>query len=174
MKSRFYQLNQLAAWFAGLSILGMTLLGGADMFSTLLFHKPVHAVFEATQTLMVMVVFLGLGLVHLNRAHICVDVGYDLMPRPMKRISDLLSLLFLGVFFGALAWRGWQAAVHSYAIGEYSPGIIAFPLYPAKFALAIGATLGVACVVHDLLLGGVFRQKKAHKDLDLAEMSLKG
>lgn len=164
-------LNRLALVIAGLAILAMTLLGGFDIIATMLFGRPLNAVFEATQTLMVIAIFLGLGMVHLNRAHISVDIGYDLMPAFGKRLSEAATLLLMLVFFGALAWRGWGNAVHSWRIGEYSSGIIAFPVYPAKFALAIGCTLAVLCCLADLLRGARFRKSDDIKTREKTDLS---
>lgn len=170
MDRLFYGLNKVALWIAGLSILSITLLGAADILSTLLLGQPIHSVYEGTQTLMVMSVFLGLGMVHLHRAYISVDLGYDALPALGKRISELLTLLLMLCFFGALAWRAWAQAISSWRIGEYAAGIVAFPIYPARFALAIGATLAIACCVADLLKSGRFRRpqglaKREHGDL---------
>jgi TRAP-type C4-dicarboxylate transport system permease small subunit len=151
-------LNFIAIVFGGLAILSITLLGGADIILTYLRGRPIPAVYEATQMLMVIAVFSGLGVVHLNRSHISVDIGYDLMPTLGKRLSDALTLILMIIFFGALGWRGWSNALHSWKIGEYAPGIIAFPIYPAKFALAIGCTLALVCCLADLARGARFRK----------------
>ncbi|MGV6874086.1 TRAP transporter small permease [Pseudochelatococcus sp. B33] len=166
-----HALNKAALYVGGLSILCITLLGGADILSTFIFDQPIHAVYEATQTLMVMSVFLGLGMVHLNRSYICVDLGFDAMPRLGKRFSELVSLLLMLLFFGALAWRGWSQALSSWRIGEYSTGIIAFPIYPARFALAIGSTIAVACCIVDLLKGGRFRKPQDLAAREKGELS---
>ena len=168
MDRLFYALNKVALWVAGLSILGITLLGAVDILSTLLLGQPIHSVYEGTQTLMVMSVFLGLGMVHLNRSYISIDLGYDALPALGKRISELLTLILMLCFFGALAWRAWAQAFSSWQIGEYAAGIVAFPIYPARFPLAIGATLAIACSVADLLKRGRFRrpQNPAKREVD--------
>lgn len=157
-------INRVALVFAGLAILAMALLGGSDIVFTYIVNRPIDGVFEVTQMLMVMSIFLGLGAVHLNRSHICVDIGYDLMPSWAKRASEMLTLLIMLGFFGALTWRAWGNAVHSWQIGEYTSGIVAFPLYPAKFALAIGSTIVVLFCLVDLLRGGRFRKSASFAD----------
>jgi TRAP-type C4-dicarboxylate transport system permease small subunit len=167
-----HRVNQAALALGGLSVLAMTLLGGADILSTFIFNKPVHSTYEATETLMVIIVFLGLGFVHLNRAHICVDVGYDQMNGFFKRISEIVTLALMLLFFTALAWRGWQQAFYSFRIGEYSAGLVAYPIYPARFALAIGATLAVLCCIGDLIAGGRFRRPQPIAERARREMSI--
>ncbi len=152
------RINRVTLLIGGLAILAITLLGGFDIFFTLVFGRPVHGVFEATQTLMVITVFLGLGAIHMNRSYISVEIGYDLMPRWGKRASEALTLLLMLGFFGTLAWRGWGNAVQSWRIGEYTSGIVQFPIYPAKFAIAIGCTIAVICCLLDLARGARFRK----------------
>ena len=152
------KINTVLLFIGGLAILGMTLLGAADVISTLVLHQPVHSVYEGTQTLMVIAVFLGLGAVHQGRAYIAVDVIYVKMPRWMQNAVDHFTLLLMIVFFGYMAWRSWIAAFKSIEIGEYSVGIVLFPIYPAKILLALGVTLAFLCCIADLLNGGKFRR----------------
>ncbi len=164
-----YRLNLAGLFIAGLAILVITLLGGADIISSAIFGRPIPAVFEATQTLMVIATFLGLGMVHLRGSHISADIGYDAMPETGKRISEAVTLIMMLAFFGALSWRGWEAAMKSWHIGEYSPGIIQFPVYPARFALAIGCSLALLCCVSDLLRGGRFRRHTITEKVDVED-----
>lgn len=166
----FYRLNRVALFIGGLAILAITLLGGFDIITTALFGRPIHGVFEATQTLMVIIVFLGLGIIHLDRSYISVEVGYDALPPLGKRLSEALTLILMLGFFSALAWRAWFNAAHSWRVGEYTSGIVQFPIYPAKIALAIGATLAVACCLLDLATGARFSksanlEKRGEKEL---------
>ncbi len=152
-------ISRAALLVGGLAILAITLLGGFDIIFTFAFGRPIHGVFEATQTLMVIAVFLGLGAIHMNRSYISVEIAYDKLPRWGKRASEALTLLLMIGFFGFLAWRGWGNALHSWRIGEYTSGIVQFPIYPAKFAMAIGCTLAVLCCLHDLARGARFSKR---------------
>jgi hypothetical protein len=48
--------------------------------------------------------------------------------------------------------------------GERSVGLIQFPIYPSKFAYAIGCTLLVVCCAVDLLKGRDFTMRSASVD----------
>jgi TRAP-type C4-dicarboxylate transport system permease small subunit len=166
LKALYLGLNRALLFVGGLAILGMTLLGGLDIITTFLVNRPVPGVFEATQTLMVLAVFLGLGMVHINRAYISVDIGYEAMPKAGQRMSEALTLLLMLAFFGALAWRGWGNALNSWRVGEYTSGIVQFPIYPAKFALAAGCTLAALCCVVDIVGGARFRKPHSLPPVD--------
>lgn len=161
------KLNIALLFVGGLAILGIVVLGAADVLSFIILRQPVHSVFEGTQTLMVIAVFLGLGAVHQNRAYIAVDVAYNRFPKWMQGAVDLFTLLCMIFFFGIMAWRSWVAAITSTRIGEYSVGIVLFPVYPAKIALAAGVTLALLCCLADLVQLGRFRRSNEGSDTPL-------
>jgi len=145
---------QVCIWVAGAGILLMTVMGGLDVLSTAVLGKPIPSVYEATEALLVLAVFLALGVVHRTGANVAVDIVYLRIGATARRAVDMLTLLLTGGFFAAIAWRAWLMALRSWEIGEYSVGIVPFPVYPAKFALAIGASLVVVLCLADLARGG--------------------
>jgi TRAP-type C4-dicarboxylate transport system permease small subunit len=54
---------------------------------------------------------------------------------------EFVSYLLTFFFFFLIAWQGWVYGLHSLKIGEYESGLIPFPVYPAKLALAMGASI---------------------------------
>ena len=52
---------------------------------------------------------------------------------------------------GLIAWGGWVLAIDSWRVREYAEGIVQFPIYPSKFALAVGATLMTLQTLVDLV-----------------------
>ncbi|TAK82493.1 MAG: TRAP transporter small permease [Betaproteobacteria bacterium] len=139
------RLNLIALVMASLSILVMTLIGGIDVLSTAALGKPIATVYELTQTLMVLVVFLALGHLQLTDGNIAIDVlPNKLRPRGKRFHAALVQFVAL-VSFAALTWQAWLMALDSWSIKEYSMGLVAFPLYPAKFAVVIGSALTVLC-----------------------------
>lgn len=161
------RINNVLLFLGGLAILGMTLLGAADVISYLVLQTPIHSVYEGTQTLMVIAVFLGLGAVHQSRSYIAVDLVYVRTPKRVQNVIDILTLGLMIVFFSIMAWRSWVAAITSFRIGEYSVGIVLFPIYPAKIALACGVTLALLCCFADLVNGGKFRRSHDGADTPL-------
>lgn len=153
------RLNQATLMISGLAIVAMVLAGGLDVISGLVLSQPIPGAYEATETLMVFTVFLALGYLHQDRAYIAVDILYLRMGPRGQRAVDLLTLVLMTGYFAVIAWRGWAVALRSWSYGEYSVGLIAFPLYPARFALALGATLAVVCCLADLAAGGRFRKQ---------------
>ncbi|AKH19043.1 TRAP transporter small permease subunit [Sedimenticola thiotaurini] len=133
--------NRSFALLSGVALFIMMLIGAADAIGTSLFSTPIPAAFEATEALMVTSVFLALGLSQQRGAHISVEVLIGLTPSIVQRIAAALGSLLSLVLFGLIAWFGSEAAIESFTVNEYSSGIINFPIWPAKAALAFGAML---------------------------------
>jgi TRAP-type mannitol/chloroaromatic compound transport system permease small subunit len=108
---------------------------------------------------MVMVVFLSLGYLHQERAYIAVDALYEHFSPAAQRIADYLSLLLIIGLFSMMAWRAWGAALRSWRIGEYSVGLLPFPIYPSRFAFAVGCTLLLIGCILDLRKGRNLRMR---------------
>lgn len=139
--------NRLFAILSGFALLLMMLIGAFDVIGASVFNQPLPGAFEATETLMVASVFLALGLSQQRRAHISVEVVVGMMPRLWRRVSAVFSALLCALFFGMIAWFGWGIAVKSFLAGEFSSGLLNFPIWPAKIALACGASLiALQCV----------------------------
>ncbi len=139
------RLNAAALAIAGMSILVMTVLGGADVIATALMGKPIPAVFESTAALMVMVVFLCLGHLQLTGENIAIDMLPRRLGPRSKRVQGSLSQAIALAFFATLAWQAWEMAADSWSIHEYSMGLVPFPVYPGKFAVVAGAVLTTLC-----------------------------
>jgi TRAP-type C4-dicarboxylate transport system permease small subunit len=145
------RLNAIALTIAGASILVMTLAGGTDVLSTAVLGKPIPTVYELTETLMVLVVFLCLGHLQLVNGNIAIDILPNHLGPRGKRIQGAVGEAIALAFFTALTWQAWLMAVDSWSIREYSLGLVPFPLYPAKFAVAAGGALTALSCAFKLL-----------------------
>ncbi len=144
------KLRRGAAVIAGFAMLTMMLTGAFDVIGTNVFASPIPAAFEFMATMMVMVIFFSVALAQAQRSHIRVGVFTDHLPRPLRKLTDVLQFLCSLVFFGLVAWFGWKSGLRGFEVGEYVSGAINFPIWPARFALAIGASLMVLQNLYDL------------------------
>ena len=155
----------LFAFLSGFAMLLMMIVGALDILGTNVFAWPVPAAFEFMATMMVVVVFFALSLAQVRRAHLRVEVVYNHMPKPLKYVADILQYVLSIIFFGLIAYFGWELAMVGYHQGEYASGIINFPTWPARFALSIGASLMTLQCTLDLvgsILGWPLHEE-AHK-----------
>lgn len=149
MNSILRVLNRAALGIAGTSVLLMTLLGGIDVLGTVVFNGPLPAAYEATEALMVLVVFLALAHLQASQGHIAVDIVSARLPLHVQRAIAVGSQLMAAALFGVMSWKGWESAWTSLQMGEYAAGIVPFPLYPGRFGLAIGAALAAVQALHN-------------------------
>ena len=139
------------AFLSGGAMMLMMLAGSFDIIGTYVFHMPIPAAFEFIETMGVVVAFCAIALAQARRAHIRVELVYGFMPKPMQFSADVLQFLLSMVFYGLIAWFGWRAGVRSFEQGEIAPGIINYPLWPARLALFLGASLMTVQCAIDLM-----------------------
>lgn len=135
------RLGEIGQWLAGAGLLVMMLIGVADIVGTKFFNAPVPGAYEATEALMVVTVFLALAHAQRHRQHIAVDLFVTRLGPGARYALNVVGAALTLIIFGLIAWRGWVLGLDSLAIREYASGIVQFPMYPSKLALAVGATL---------------------------------
>lgn len=143
--------NAVAALLSGACIFAMMLVGAGDVIGIYFFNSPIPGAFELTEILMVAGVFLAVSLAQARKQHVRVEVLVGVLPPHLQEVLLRLGYAMTAVFFGLIAWVGWSVAVNSYAVGEFSSGIIQVPVTPARFALAIGATLIAIQALFDVI-----------------------
>lgn len=137
------RLTRLCSYLAGIALLGMAFLGVADIIGIEIFASPVPGMVELTSTLMVASIFLGMPITEARGQNIRVEVVVEMLPRPIRKLFDILARLSIAVLFSFIAWFGWQSLVRSIVTNEYAEGLIHVPYWPARLALLIGALLVV-------------------------------
>jgi len=137
-----------------------------DVAGRAFFNSPLHSGVELSELLLVALVFLGLGSAQQNRQNYAIDVASRHLPPFAQKSLELIGYAFcLGVVL-LLAWPSQKQAFASFARGEAGFGIVAFPLWPARFILAFGLWVLAAQFVFDivrLLLGVPKHSEQAEK-----------
>ena len=148
--------NLACGLLAGIALLLMMVAGAADVIGTNLdliglTSKPIPAAFEFMATMMVVTVFLATALGQARRNHISVEVITRMMPRRLACFAKVIQFSLSALFWGLIAWYGWQSGLHSLAVGEYATGLINFPIWPARLVLGFGASMMLLQCLFDLL-----------------------
>ena len=118
--------------------------------------------------MMVVTVFLAVSFAQHKRRHIRVEVLVKLLPASLQKVADVIQFALSAAVFVMIAWFTWPAAIHAFNVGEYAPGLIKFPLWPARFVLAFGATLMTVQCLFDML-GVVFKSFRVDPDDDMTD-----
>jgi len=132
-----------AAGLAGVALVLLALIGTADVIGSQFLGRPVPGTVEIGSSLMVAGIALGLPLAQYARRHVRVEIFIDRLPPRPRAVLDFVAQLCLAVMLAGIAWLGWRMFLTSLATHEFSQGLIEVPMWPARLALALGATLAV-------------------------------
>jgi len=119
----------------------LTLLAAGDVIMRYIFNNPIDAAFELTGFLLLGFIVLSFAYVQGKRGHIALTFIVDRLQPTPRLALDIFALGIGLLLFAAMTYMGWFRALESWEIGEFSSGLVELPVYPAKFLLAIGASL---------------------------------
>ena len=137
-------LSRLALGLLLLGTVGMLvsmLLGVADVVGTKFLDWPVPGTLEVTESTLVLIVVGALAYTQERRNHIRVELLYGQVGPRWKSFMDLVTHVVAFAFFALVFWQGLGELRYSWEIREATMGTVRFPLYPARFLLALGALL---------------------------------
>ena len=140
----------LALIAAGLSIVGIVLIGIADTAGRAFFNAPFLGAVEITEALMASAIFLALASAQQRGEHVAVDLVAQHYGPQLKRIMHFVILIATFCVFAFLAWRSFEMAQHSWAIREVSPGYLPVPIYISKAAATFGLFVALAETLREL------------------------
>ena len=130
---------------AGTVLVLMMIYGTVDALGPTVFARGVPGAYEWIGYSVVFVVWLALPLVHARKeGMISIPIVRDRMPVRIKRWFGIISSIIVTVLFVPLFWRSAIAAWDSWLAKDRLSTLPPFPIYPAKFAVAIGAGLVLA------------------------------
>lgn len=128
----------------------------AEVFFRYVAGAPKVWTSELTQMLFGIYAVLSGGYIMAHAGHVNVDILYTRMPARARATVDIFTSLLFFLFVGALLWFGSSLAYESMSFWERSQSAWNPPLWPAKLAIPIGATLlllqGLVKLVQDILI----------------------
>lgn len=152
-----YALRAQAAverWFSYGSaiVLGaLFLLTAADVILRYLFNSPIVGAYELTGYLLLVTICLSFAYLQGKRGHIALEFIVSRLPLKSRLVIDIFALHIGLVLFATLTYRSWLAACTSWMMKEFSPGIAAFPMYPFRLVVPLGAGLICLRLVMDIV-----------------------
>lgn len=149
------RVNLACGFLSGIAMLLMMVAGTADIVGSNLDKlglpsRPVPAAFEFMATMMVVVVFLAVPLAQARRSHIHVELVANMLPAGVRRKLEIVHHALSAALFALIAWFGWGGWLHAFQVGEFAAGLVNYPIWPARFVLALGASLMTVQCLFDL------------------------
>lgn len=132
-------LNRVSLALAGLVLCGMVFLAVLNVVLGI-FGDPVKGTFELMGFGGALIAALALGDSQSRKAHIQVNVLEGVLPRPVRKGSEILSLLAGQVFFLFVSWRMLKLGLDLKSFRELSE-TLHLPFYPLVFLVGAGFLL---------------------------------
>jgi TRAP-type C4-dicarboxylate transport system permease small subunit len=134
----FERLLRLLALAAGVALLLLMVFTVLDVVLRYVFNAPLRSVYEFTEFIMALIVFLGIAYTGWVGGHIAVDLFAKFLDRPGLRFLPAL-LAFLGAaLFALIAYR---ATLETIATIDQVSNLLRWPHYPFRFTVAFGSAL---------------------------------
>ena len=132
-------LNQALLWVAGLFLLAMIMITGANIVIRL-FWVPIRGTFELMGYFGAIVTALALGYTQIKRGHIAVDIVVLRFSENTQRILHAVNHLVCMAFFSIVTWQVFKYASTLRETGEVTE-TLQIIYYPFTYAVALGCLI---------------------------------
>ena len=132
-------LNQALLWLAGLFLLAMITITGANIVSRL-FGLPIRGTFELMGYFGAVVTAFALGYTQIKHGHIAVDIVVLRFSKSIQRILQAVNHLVCMAFFVMVAWQVAKYATTLWQTGEVTE-TLQIIYYPFTYAVALGCLI---------------------------------
>ena len=104
-------------------------------------YVPLPCALEASESLLVVSIYLGVAYVNLHWQHTNVTILTMHFSNRAQRYLDSLAYIFGIVIYSILAAGAWKIAIVQTGQLEMRIGVFRFPIWPFRILFAIGLTL---------------------------------
>ena len=132
-------LNQAILWLAGLFLLAMITITGANIVLRL-FGLPIRGTFELMGYFGAVVTAFALGYTQIKHGHIAVDIVVLRFSKSIQRILQAVNHLVCMAFFVMVAWQVAKYATTLWQTGEVTE-TLQIIYYPFTYAVALGCLI---------------------------------
>ena len=138
----------------------------ADIVGRTVFNAPVYGVPEIVMNSIVMIVFLQAGYAIRSRSMLRADFIARKFPPLFGRIALALGYLLGAAFFAMILFGSWEAALRSWASGEYEgEGALRVPAWPTRFTILFGSAIATMSYLLMAYLD-IFRPEELDSEVD--------
>lgn len=124
------------AWLSAATLALMTLLTFVDVLGRELLSAPIAAKVEATELIMGLTVFLGIGLTTFLRGHTRVDIVISHLPPRWRAAFDGVTFAVSLLFVALICWRLGEQAAAQRGNGDLTQ-IWEIPLWPVTAVMVL-------------------------------------
>ena len=141
-------------------LFALMLITFADVVSRYLFNWPLRGAFEATELMLLVLIFAGLPLVSHADEHVTMDfIDRMLTPRATAALVRVVHALCAAVMF-FLAWQVWIKATRIAGYGD-TTDVLRIPVGPFVYFMAAMIFLTALVHVFKVFVPGTRRSNQA-------------
>jgi TRAP-type C4-dicarboxylate transport system permease small subunit len=149
IKDRVQKFNYFVA------IVGATLVFLTMFITTIdvvgrFFGFPFQGTMEISELALAVMVFLGWAYVQAEKGHIFIDIFFNILPKKLRNIMDVINPLFGIMLLGLVAWQSVAYTMDS-KVSLMRTDNIGIPYWPFHFMIFIGAVTFCLQLVFDLI-----------------------
>ena len=138
-------LSRLLGYMSAVMLGLLMMITVVDVICRYIFNAPLTGATEISELLMVLVVFLSLAWVSVERSHIRVDLLVNMWPRKVQLVVEVVTLL---LSLSAYLIITWQSAQESMDVKE-TTSLLRVPEAPFHWVMTLGlAMLCLAIICH--------------------------
>lgn len=105
-------------------------------------NSPISGTKEIIANSVVIIVFMQVGYAVRSGSMLRADFLIQFFPNRVRKVFDVLALVLGAVFFLYLLQAAVEPAMRSWSRGEFDgAGALSVPVWPARWAIVIGAAL---------------------------------
>ena len=137
MRKLFARLNRLLAELCGWLLSIIAVLLAVDVLTRALF-TPLQEVASIAVFVMMAVIYLGLANTEQIDGHVSVDLLENMFPPLLKRANTIVRYIVEIAVLAVVVYFVIDNSIDSFVRGEALSGTKMLPIWPAKFAMAVG------------------------------------
>ena len=127
--------------FSALCLVAIMLIVTPDVIGRKLASQTIPGASELNTLLLVALIYFGMAAAEAKSAHFRVTLLTDAVSSKARHLLEIVNTAICMGFSGFLAWLTIVAAEKSWSDGEVTYGVIVFPIWPSRIAVAIGLSL---------------------------------
>lgn len=138
-----HNLNERATlWFARVGSAGLAVMMFLTLFDVIgrAFGHPLSIAVEATELIMGMMIYLGIGYTTFIKGHIRVDILISNMSARMQAVLDFITGSVGLLITVLISWRLWIQAISRYDNNDLTQ-IAEVSVWPYAIVMAIGKSV---------------------------------
>lgn len=134
------------------------IVGIVGVVSRLFGIALISGIVNFSELLLVMAIYFGIAHTQKVRKHVAMQLFVLGLTGRKRRILDIINLVIITSILSIVVITCWDYTINSFNIKESMHGAPFYPIYPAKFALAVGMSTLWAQVLADMIRGFISRR----------------